>query len=99
MLLVYAVIIGSLVGLATGGRFSTLGAQTIRWWPVALGGLAVQAVLFGPASEAVGDAGPLLYVGSTIVVLAALAANLRLPGFWLIGLGAVLNLVAIVANG
>jgi hypothetical protein len=100
MLLLYAIAIGLLVGLVTGGRVSALSGQRVKWWPVALGGLFFQLVLFSPTvAEVVGDAGPLLYVGSTGMVLVALAVNVRLPGFWLIGLGAVLNLTAIVANG
>lgn len=100
MLLLYAIAIGVMVGLVTGGRVSALSGQRVRWWPIALGGLFFQLVLFSPSvAEVIGDAGPALYVGSTGVVLVALAANIRLPGFWLIGLGAVLNLTAIVANG
>lgn len=100
MLLLYAIAIGLLLGLVTGGRVSALAGQPIRWWPIALGGLFFQLVLFSPAvADVIGDAGPLLYVGSTGLVLVALAANVRLAGFWLIGLGAVLNLAAIVANG
>jgi hypothetical protein len=100
MLLLYAIVIGLVVGLITRGRLSALAGQRIRWWPIALGGLFFQLVLFSPAvAEVIGDAGPVLYVGSTGLVLVALAANVRLPGFWLIGLGAVLNLTAIVANG
>ena len=62
-------------------------------------GLIFQLALFGPLAGSVGDAGPLLYVGSTFIVLAVLAANLGQPGFRLIALGATLNLLVIVANG
>jgi len=100
MLLLYAIAVGLLLGLVSGGRLSALAGQRIRWWPVALGGLFFQLILFSPAvAEVIGDAGPPLYVGSTGLVLLALLVNARLPGFWLIGLGAVLNLTAIVANG
>lgn len=100
MLLLYAIVIGLMVGLVTGGRLSALAGQRIRWWPMALGGLFFQVVLFSPAvAEVIGHAGPPLYVGSTGLVLVALAANVRLAGFWLIGLGAVLNLTVVVVNG
>jgi hypothetical protein len=46
-----------------------------------------------------GDLGPVLYVASTLAVLAALLRNLEQPWFPLIALGAGLNLLAIVANG
>ena len=99
MLLLYAIPIGVLIGLAVGGRVGHLAASHIRLWPLALGGLIFQVVLFGPLAPVVGSLGPALYVGSTLVVLGALLANLRQPGFALILLGALLNLAAIVANG
>ncbi len=100
MLLLYAVLVGLLLGLASGGRLTALGTVRVRWWPVALAGLVFQLVLFSPPVAAiVGDAGPALYVGSTAVVLLVLLTNLRQPGFSIIALGALLNLVVIVANG
>jgi hypothetical protein len=99
MLLLYAIPVGILLGLAAGGRLAPLGAIHIRFWPLALGGLLFQLLLFGPLAPLVGTLGPVLYVGSTVVVLAALLANLRQPGFTLILLGALLNLAAIIANG
>jgi hypothetical protein len=84
----------------TRGRLSALGSVKIRFWPVALAGLAFQMLLFSsPLGAAVGDLGLPLYVGSTGVVLLALVFNLRQPGFWLIFIGAVANFIAIVANG
>ena len=72
----------------------------IAWWGLAVGGLAVQLVLFArPVAEQVGAAGPPLYVASTIVVLVALLRNILQPGFALIAVGAVANLVAVLANG
>jgi len=100
MLLLYFLLAGVVIGLARGGHLSNLGEAGFRWWPVALGGLAFQALLFAePLGSRVGDAGPLLYVVSTLAVLAALLRNLTLPGFALIAMGASLNLLAIVANG
>jgi hypothetical protein len=100
MLLIYAVILGVAAGLATGGRLSALAEARIRLWPVALAGLAFQALLFSPPlAERVGALGPALYVASTALVLIALVFNLRQPGISLIVLGAVLNLTVIVANG
>jgi len=99
MLLVYAVAIGLIAGLVTRGRLSALGTVHIRFWPVALLGLAFQLVLFSsPVAASVGLLGPSLYVVSTTLVLMALVFNLRQPGFWLITLGALLNFTAIIAN-
>ncbi len=100
MLLLYFLLAGVLIGLARGGHLTHLGDARFLWWPVALGGLAFQALLFsGPLGSRVGDAGPGLYVVSTLAVLGALLRNVNLPGFALIAIGASLNLVAIVANG
>ncbi|MEJ7753311.1 MAG: DUF5317 domain-containing protein [Candidatus Limnocylindrales bacterium] len=100
MLLLYFLLAGVLIGLARGGHLTHLGDARFLWWPVALGGLAFQALLFSePLGARVGDAGPALYVVSTLAVLGALLRNLTLPGFALIAIGASLNLVAIVANG
>src|SRR5947207_14700492 len=40
-----------------------------------------------------------IYVASYLVALAFLYFNRRIPGIWLIGVGACLNLIAITANG
>jgi hypothetical protein len=100
VLLLYAVAAGLLAGRVSGGRFAALGEVRFHWWPLALGGLAFQVLLFnGPLGEQAGDAAPAMYVASTLVVLAALLRDVRLPGFGIIALGAGANLLAIVANG
>jgi hypothetical protein len=100
MLLLYAVILGVIGGLATRGSFAAIGTVKVRLWPVALLGLAFQALLFSsPLAVVVGKLGPSLYVLSTTLVLMALVVNLRQPGFWLITLGALANFTVIIANG
>jgi hypothetical protein len=100
MFILYAVVIGIVGGLATGGSLDRLGAFRIRWAPLAIAGLAVQLVLFTPVGEALGsDAASVVYVASTAAVLVVVIRNLRVAGLALVALGASLNLVAIVANG
>ncbi|MEO6349732.1 MAG: DUF5317 domain-containing protein [Candidatus Limnocylindrales bacterium] len=100
MLLLYAVALGVIAGLATRGSLAAIGTVKIRLWPIALCGLAFQGLLFSsPLAEVVGKFGPSLYVVSTTLVLMALVVNLRQPGFWLITLGALANFTVIVANG
>ncbi len=100
MLLLYAVVFGLIAGLVTRGNIHGLGTVKVRFWPIALAGLAFQALLFSsPLSQMVGSLGPSLYVVSTTVVLMALIVNLRQPGFWLIIVGALANFTVIVANG
>lgn len=103
MLLLYALPIGVLAGLVAGGSMGRLAGLKIRLAPLAVGGLLFQLLLFSPpigtilASDL--PIGPGLYVGSTLIVLAALIANVGRPGFKFILVGAALNLFAIVANG
>ena len=100
MLLLYAVVLGLVAGVASGGKLAALGTTHIRLWPVALIGLFAQLLLFSsPLAAVVGPWGPSLYVVSTVAVLMALVVNLRQPGFWLIILGALANFTVIVANG
>lgn len=100
MILLYAILAGLLIGRLRGGHLAALAHVRIAWLPVALGGLIVQLLLFSsPVATRIGEAGPPIYVASTLVVLAALLRNLGLPGLRLLALGACLNLVAILANG
>ena len=63
MFILYAVVVGLVVGLAVGGRLAALGDVRIRWAPLILVGFLAQVVLFSDAvAERVGEAGPVLYV-------------------------------------
>ena len=100
MFLLYAVVIGVVIGLVTGGRISGLAAIRIRWPGAIVGGLVIQVVLFSPQVAArVGDLGPWIYVASTMLVGAAVLRNWALPGMPVVAAGAACNLVAILANG
>jgi hypothetical protein len=98
--IVYPILLAVPLGWLLGGSLERLGTLHVRWWPVALLGLAVQVVLFAdPVAERVGALGTPLYVGSTLAVLAVVVRNLRIAGFPLIVLGAGSNMLAILANG
>jgi hypothetical protein len=98
--ILYAVLIGILVGFLAGGRLAGLGELRVRWSWVILGGLLVQVVLFSePVSSQVGALGPPIYVASTAIVIVAILANRAIPGMLIVALGAASNLTAIVANG
>jgi hypothetical protein len=100
VLLLYSIAAGLLLGRLLGGRIRNIEHVRFVWWQLALAGLAVQLFLFAdPIQERVGAEGPAIYVLSTLVVLVALLRNLRQPGLALIALGAILNLVPILANG
>jgi hypothetical protein len=98
--ILYPVLIALVVGVVTGGRLARLGQLRLAWAPLIALGMVVQLLLFSsPVGNALGDAAPWAYVGSNILVLGAVAANLATPGLWLVCLGGISNFVAIVANG
>lgn len=100
MFILYAIPIGIVAGYLLGGRLDRLGGIRVRWAPLALAGLAIQAALFSdPLAGTVGDAGPPIYVASTALVLVAVLRNLDIAGVAVIAIGACSNLLAIVANG
>lgn len=100
MFILYALPIGLILGVLTGGHLARLGEFRIRWAPLALAGLLVQVILFlDPVARAVGPAGMPIYVASTAMVLMVVLRNAARPGLALVALGAVSNLAAILANG
>jgi hypothetical protein len=95
-----AIPVGIAAGYLAGGRLSNLGGFRFRWAPLAVAGLLVQVVLFTQLGhELAGGLEPAIYVGSTLVVFAAVLRNIRLTGMPIVALGAVSNLAAIIANG
>jgi hypothetical protein len=94
LLLVGVLALGVAIGLAFGGSLRALSELTLRWWPLALVGLALQIVPVSSHSWAVA-----LLIASYAVLVVFVVVNIRLPGMWLIALGFVLNLVVVGANG
>jgi hypothetical protein len=100
MFILYALLVGLLIGALSGGRVAGLAGLQIRWAAAIALGLLIQVVLFTDAVAArVGDLGPVIYVASTALVLAAIARNHAIPGMLVVVAGAAMNLAAIVANG
>jgi hypothetical protein len=98
--MLYAIPIGLVVGLLLGGRLAGLGTLRFRWMPAFLIGLAIQVVLFSPmVTSVIGAWGAPIYVGSTVLVLAAVIRNWRIAGIPIVVAGSLSNLAAIVANG
>jgi hypothetical protein len=98
MLLVLIVLIGALLVPFFGGRLSLLADARVRLgWvlPLALA-LQVLAINVPGVPE---HLRPALQVASYPVALGFVAANWRLTGIPLAGLGALCNLAAILANG
>jgi hypothetical protein len=100
MFMLYALVVGVIIGKLMGGSLIGLGHIRIHWAALAIAGLLVQVVLFfGPVAERVGAMGTPIYIGSTALVLVVVVRNLAIPGLALVAAGALSNLVAITANG
>ena len=100
MFILYAVVAGLVIGVATGGSLARLGDLRFRWAPLIALGMLGQVLLFSTSlGGQLGDAAPAAYVASNAVVLLAVGRNLAIPGLALVLIGGAANLVAIVANG
>jgi hypothetical protein len=91
-LILVVVIVATIVGLLSGGRFRFFPSIPLGWWSLAIVGVVLQ---FLPVS---GDAGYWALLGSFVLLLAFAASNVRAPGFILIMTGLLLNTIVIVAN-
>lgn len=99
-LVVLAVVVGLLAGLAAGGRFRALGNLPFAAAPLLLVALAVQ-VLGLPLARVL-PAGPTwaaCLLLSAVLVGTFLTINATIAGTVLIAVGLLLNALAIVANG
>ena len=100
MFILYAIPIGLSAGWLLGGRLEGLADVRFRFAVLAVLALAVQILLFSPLADGLPpDAGRVIYVASTAVVLAVVLGNFRLTGVPIIVVGAAANLAAIIANG
>jgi len=100
ILFVSVIVLAFVLGFAFGGRLSGFEGVRVRWWGLAIAGLAVQMV---PLPE--GAEGTDLVVRTVVLSLSYAAlvvfafANVRMPGMPLILIGLVLNFAVISANG
>lgn len=91
-LILLTVLVALATGFLTGGTLRDFPTIKTRWWWLALAGVALQFVTGGGALEVV------LLLGSFVVLLAFVVANLRAPGFAVVLLGLLLNAAVITAN-
>jgi hypothetical protein len=100
VLFVACVVLGAVaLGYLAGGRLRGFERVHLRWWPLALIGLAMQVA---PVPDLGGDGEDLLglglLIGSYVPLTAFAVANLRQPGFWLVTAGLAMNLLVISVN-
>ena len=99
LLIAGAIVAGCFIGLALGGSLRSLADMRLRWWPLAVIGLAFQLT---PVPSLHGQLDHWLAVGlliaSYVTLLGFVLVNIRLPGFALISVGFALNVLVISLN-
>lgn len=91
-----------IVALLRGGSLRNFALLEVRAIWLAFAAFGLQLLLFSPFFEASIIPQPLipmLYIFSMVLLLVWVGLNWRLPGVPLVGLGLLLNTIAIVANG
>jgi hypothetical protein len=99
MLLLIALALGLVAGVATGGRFGNLANLRFRWPLFVVAVLIVrEGALINPFSQI--DGVQYVYAVSLAALVAWTILHVRrLPGVWLVSVGAGLNLIVVLANG
>jgi Family of unknown function (DUF5317) len=102
MVLGLAVLVGLALGRLLGGRVSALSALPIRasWLFYAAIGVQIVGYPSGVLPWSLGDTlATALWLLSYALLIAAVTANVRLPGAGIVGLGMLANLAAVAGNG
>ncbi|TME21405.1 MAG: hypothetical protein E6I67_08010 [Chloroflexi bacterium] len=99
MLWLFAIVIGLVFGVITGGKIGNLAKLRFRWpWLILAAVVVRESVVLTPLNRV--DGARYLYVLSLAAIVAWTIWQFdRLRGIWLITAGAALNLLVIVVNG
>jgi Family of unknown function (DUF5317) len=98
LLVLVPLAIGAVAGLVAGGRMQNWLDSPIRWPGLVIGALLIrEAVALTPLSRL--DSLRFVYALFLAVLLGWTAWHLkRMPGIWIVGIGAVMNLTVTLAN-
>jgi len=101
MLLLWSIPLGITIGYLRGGRLANLGRVKLRAPWLILLALMVQLLIFplGPREPLINFATEQLHMASYALLVIFVLLNLREWGIVAMGLGMLLNLLAIAANG
>ena len=105
--LLLPIILTSVIGALWVGSTAGLQRMRVQWWPLAVGSIAVQLVLYNPPFDQQPwalSAGPWIWVASLVGLLAVCMRNglFNAPAraaFFLAALGIALNIFVVTANG
>ncbi len=95
-----AVVLGLLAGWLRGGRSLNIGNLEFRGWVLIVIAFLLQMLpmLLGRMSWMAHN-GPVIAFSTLVLVFFIVMLNGRKPGFWLVALGAVLNILAMAFHG
>ena len=82
-----------------GGKLSRLEEVRIRWIGLAVLAFAIQVILVTVVPDGDATLHRILHLATYALAAACLLRNLDLRFVWLVGVGGLLNLIAIAANG
>jgi hypothetical protein len=99
VLLVILVVVALLTVPLAGGHLGRLLDVKLRGFPILLGALVVQVLVITVFPNAPEGLITALHLATYVVALGFVAMNLRWRGMWVVGLGGLLNFIAIAANG
>jgi hypothetical protein len=99
MFLLIAILIGFAAGLILRGHPANLLRLQLRWPVLIFAALVTQLAIFTSWLPVPRLLLPLLYILSNVIALIWVGRNIGIQGIPCVALGAVSNLVAIVANG
>ncbi len=99
MLLLIALVLGLIAGVATGGKIGNLANLRFRWPLFVVAVLIVrEGALINPFNRI--DGVQYVYAASLAALVAWTIWHIsRLPGVWLVTVGSGLNLIVVLANG
>ncbi|MCA1553851.1 MAG: DUF5317 domain-containing protein [Chloroflexi bacterium] len=97
VVLLYAVSI--LIALARGGQPNRFLDLNIRFFYLLFAPLLLQLIIFSPLGASIAPGVPVVYLVSMLVAALVVALNLQVPGFPLLLLGLLSNLLVIAVNG
>jgi|1186.fasta_scaffold00108_2 predicted MFS family arabinose efflux permease len=99
MLVGIFILSGTLVAWALGARLSMLADLRFRGDVLVFGALAIQIAIFTPGGVTLSQENlELVHMATYLMLIGFVLLNLRVPGFWLLGLGVACNVAAIFSN-
>jgi hypothetical protein len=99
VVLVLLVALALLTVPLAGGRLIGLLDVHLRGLPILVAALLVQVLVISVVPDASKTVITWLHLATYLAALGFVAMNLRIRGMWVVGLGGLLNFVAIAANG